>query len=73
MDHICHARGCTTKTHPRMFMCKKHWHMIPKSLQKELWAVYVPGQEISKNPTHEYLEVAYKLIDYVSDLEINGN
>jgi hypothetical protein len=65
MTHTCHAIGCTTPVPPKMFMCRVHWGMIPKAMQDELWAAYVPGQENRKDPTSEYLEVAFRLRKYV--------
>jgi hypothetical protein len=38
-------------------------------MQAEIWTVYVPGQEIDKTPTGEYLTVARKVIDYVAEKE----
>lgn len=68
-QHTCHARGCNVKTKPKMFMCLKHWRMIPQHMQDELWAVYVPGQEIRKDPSREYIEVAMRLVRYVQEKE----
>lgn len=52
-----------------MFMCLTHWRMIPRAMQRELWAAYVPGQEVRKDPTAEYLLVARRLINYVARKE----
>jgi hypothetical protein len=52
-----------------MFMCRKHWRMIPRAMQDELWAVYVPGQEIRKDPSREYVKVAMRLVRYVEHRE----
>lgn len=68
-EHTCHARGCDAAVPPRMFMCRKHWRMIPKRMQDELWDAYVPGQEIRKDPTSEYIEVAMRLVRYVQEKE----
>lgn len=43
--HTCHAEGCTVAVPPRMFACLRHWKMVPRRLQLELWKVYQPGQE----------------------------
>jgi hypothetical protein len=56
-EHVCHAEGCNTPVPPKMLMCLKHWRMVPRDLQRRVWAAYVPGQEVSKNPTDEYMEV----------------
>lgn len=50
-------------------MCGRHWRMVPKVMQDELWAVYVNGQEDRKDPTSEYMQVAVKIRDYVRELE----
>jgi hypothetical protein len=45
-----------------MFMCRRHWFSLPQDIRDEIWEVYVPGQEIRKEPTDEYLEVAQRAI-----------
>jgi hypothetical protein len=50
-------------------MCHRHWSLIPKARQRELWRVYREGQEISKSPTREYLDVARSLRVLVADIE----
>jgi hypothetical protein len=69
MRHLCHAENCRTEVPPSMLMCRKHWRMVPYKLQKAVWALYVPGQEIRKDPTGEYLEVAQEAIDAVAAKE----
>lgn len=69
MRHTCHARDCKTAVPPKMFMCKRHWYMVPKHLRDAIWANYRPGQEITKDPSSEYLEVAMQAINAVADKE----
>lgn len=69
MKHKCHALGCETAVHPRFLMCPKHWRKVPKKLQNDVWRFYVPGQEIKKNPTLDYLSAAWTAIFAVADLE----
>ena len=69
MRHHCHARGCETAVPPKMFMCLKHWRMVPREMQRRVWAVYVPGQEVRKDPTPQYLEVTRSVIDFVASRE----
>lgn len=52
-----------------MFMCYRHWSLIPKAKQRELWQVYREGQEVSKSPTREYMDVARALRVFVADVE----
>lgn len=68
-EHTCHALRCETAVPPRMFMCHRHWSLIPKARQRELWQVYREGQEVNKRPTIEYLNVARALRVYVADVE----
>ena len=41
-----------------MWGCRPHWYTLPKTLRSKVWAAYVPGQEITKTPTEEYVAVA---------------
>lgn len=50
-------------------MCLPHWRMVPRVLQRKVWAAYVPGQEIRKDPTRAYLEIAREVIAAVAAKE----
>lgn len=52
-----------------MLMCRKHWYMLPKRMRDLVWALYRPGQEITKDPSRSYLEHTRTCIDYVADKE----
>ena len=69
MSHHCHAENCTTPVPPKMFMCRLHWFMVPKDLRAQVWFAYVPGQEIRKDPTREYLEITRAAIEAVAAKE----
>jgi hypothetical protein len=59
MGHRCHAIGCTEPTPPSLFMCRRHWFLLPKRLRNRIWATYRPGQEVvTKTPSREYLAAA---------------
>jgi hypothetical protein len=58
VSHRCHWPGCETPVPPALWGCRPHWFALPKELRDKLWRVYVPGQEIRKDPSAEYLEVA---------------
>lgn len=60
MSHTCHAIGCSTTVPPKIFMCLKHWKMVPKVGQVDIWRHYVPGQERRKDPTSDYLKAAQR-------------
>ena len=67
--HLCHATRCKVIVPPKMLMCRKHWYMVPKNLRDEVWSRYVPGQEIRKDPSSEYLDVMRRVIEAVAAKE----
>jgi hypothetical protein len=67
--HQCHARNCDTAVPPRMFMCRRHWYMLPKAKRDAVWATYRPGQEIDKCPSDIYMAVTRECIEYVAQRE----
>lgn len=69
MTHTCHARDCSVKVPPAMFMCKRHWRMLTDKLRAKIWTHYVPGQEVRKDPSDKYLKWAGRAIDYVAMIE----
>lgn len=44
-----------------------HWAMVPRRLQRELWATYRPGQEDDKDPTAEYLRAVAEKEQHPAD------
>jgi hypothetical protein len=56
--HRCHWPGCDRVVPPAMWGCKPHWFRLPKFLRDAVWRWYVPGQELRKDPSTEYLDVA---------------
>ena len=68
-EHVCHATGCNVPVPPSMLMCLKHWRMVPRVLQRRVWATYVSGQEIRKDPTDEYMEAARAAVRAVEEKE----
>lgn len=58
MTHHCHWPGCEVVVPPKLWGCKVHWFMLPATLRRKIWATYVPGQEITKTPSPEYVKAA---------------
>ena len=69
MAHTCHAQGCNVAIPPRLLMCAKHWATVPRELQRRVWATYRPGQEVTKDPSAEYLEAMGQAIRAVAIAE----
>lgn len=59
-NHHCHAHNCHVRVPPKMFMCARHWRMLPREAQDDIWNNYVPGQERRKDPTNEYMKAAQR-------------
>lgn len=67
MSHHCHWPRCDVAVPPRMWGCRRHWFMLPRSLRNRIWATYVPGQEITKTPSASYLEAARAVQDWIKE------
>lgn len=52
--HTCHARNCTRTCAPERLMCLDHWRMVPRDIQRSVWASYRPGQCDDKRPSTEW-------------------
>jgi hypothetical protein len=65
--HHCHWPTCDAKVPPAMWGCKKHWAMLPYNLRGKIWVNFSPGQEIAKNPTTNYIETAYEVLDWIHE------
>lgn len=55
--HLCHRPGCTTPVPPKLVACRPHWFELPRDIRDAIWDAYVPGQEVRKDPSDEYLAV----------------
>lgn len=67
--HICHAEGCAKNVPPRMLMCLNHWKKVPPHIQRGIWASYIPGQEIRKDPSDEYMKWYKQAVNVVAKKE----
>ncbi len=56
--HTCHWPGCPKAVQPRVWGCRPHWYALPKYLRDRIWATYRAGQEITKDPSPEYIRAA---------------
>lgn len=66
-NHHCHWPGCEKSVPPAMWGCKPHWVALPTELRNMIWDAYVPGQEISKTPSPEYILVAQAVQEWIED------
>ena len=68
-SHTCHALGCITEVPEAMWGCSKHWYMVPKPLRDAIWRTYRKNQEVTKNPSAEYIAAAKAAIAAVAAKE----
>ena len=69
MTHVCHWPGCGKPVPPAMWGCKPHWFALPKRLRDLIWDTYIPGQEITKTPSVEYLDAATQVQTWIKAKE----
>lgn len=67
--HDCHARGCEVPVRPELLMCLAHWRMVPRPIQRLVWAAYRPGQCDDKRPSKQWHQAADAAIGYVARME----
>ncbi len=65
MNHTCHWPGCGRIVEPKFWGCIECWLRLPKYLRDKIWAAYVPGQEIRKDPSREYVAVAREVQEWI--------
>ena len=65
VKHLCHYPSCSKEVPPKLWGCKPHWFSLPKYLRDKIWKYYVPGQEVTKTPSKEYIEVAKEVQDWI--------
>jgi protein gp37 len=66
----CSARKCTSQVAPKLFMCPRHWRMVPPRLQAAIWRHYRPGQEETLKVSARYLAAAQAAIEAVAVAEL---
>lgn len=59
--HHCHWPGCPQEVPPKMWGCARHWFALPKHFRDRICKYYRPGQEITKDPSEEYIKVAMEV------------
>lgn len=68
-QHTCHAMGCDEHVPPAMFMCRRHWFMVPKDMRNEIWRTYRPGQESTYRPSAAYIAASTTAVNWLADHE----
>ena len=69
LPHTCHARDCGAAVRPELLMCLRHWRMVPRTIQRAVWAAYRPGQCADMRPSEAWHRAADAAIGYVARAE----
>lgn len=67
MKHCCHWPDCTVEVPPSMWGCKPHWFALPKRLRERIWQTYRRGQEVTKDPSPEYIKAAQDVQHWIRE------
>lgn len=62
--HTCHWPDCKRPVPEAMWGCLQHWRRLPHVLRNKIWETYVPGQEVRKDPSEDYLVVALEIQEW---------
>jgi hypothetical protein len=66
MMNICHANGCATRTPHRLFMCARHWAMVPLTMQNAVWTAYRNAPKGGRARDRDYLSACAKAVEHVA-------
>lgn len=64
--HRCHAESCHEFVAPHLFMCVKHWAMLPWKIQGRLWKAFKPDDT---SPPAGDLALQREAVELVATLE----
>lgn len=56
--HRCHWPGCNVEVPPSLWGCKPHWKLLPQRIRSAILKAYRPGQEVTKDPSRDYIAAA---------------
>ncbi len=65
MKHYCHWPRCEKEVPPRLWGCREHWRSLPLNLRMFILRAYRPGQEVTKDPSPEYIEAAMRVRQWI--------
>lgn len=66
--HPCAASPCKKQIEDKLLMCMRHWRMVPRDIQREIWQHYVQGQTW-ETATTQYRSAYLKAVDAVRAVE----
>lgn len=73
MTHHCHANHCPVPTARGLFMCARHWYMVPPGMRARVWKEYRnaggSGGPIKNTRHAAYFEACANAVEFVATKE----
>lgn len=67
--HRCHALNCNATCPPRHLMCTRHWAMVPRAMQRDVYnSVGLRGPDCDESWA-PWWRASHRAIAYVGELE----
>lgn len=66
LTFLCHAEGCDAKVRERDLMCRKHWLMLPLSVQRRLVKHYSVREDRAGRLNDKFLEAYRDAVNIVA-------
>ncbi len=63
MSHDCPAKGCTRAVSPGQLMCRPHWSMVPRPLQRAVWNAYANRAGVGSRAHREAILAAIDAVN----------
>lgn len=61
--HQCPVAACRAEVNAAKLMCRPHWYMVPKAVQKMVWATYADGSGVGSLAHMQAMRTAIAVVD----------
>ena len=74
-DHVCPANDCQQPLARHILMCRPHWRMVPKVIQRDVTGTWRNAARLAKEPmgdgdrvqaVRDYLVARHAAVDFVN-------
>ena len=63
MTHECPAKGCAQAVSAGQLMCRPHWQMVDRPLQRAVWDAYANGAGMGSRAHREAILTAIQAVN----------
>lgn len=61
--HQCPIDRCVIRVIPQQLMCKKHWGMVPRDLQRDVYAAWRRGDGAGSGEHQQAMDAAIHAVE----------